>query len=292
MEEKDTLHFSNYCVAFIDLLGQQDALKGQTVLPIIDTEEDYLKFVSEVKGSIGSISALQKMATEFVKASGVNPQWPDMTKQQKEDAEEIKKAIPKEQRWSDGLVYFLSIGEHVSKSSVTGIIQMMYLTGALCFLGLAAKKPLRGALEIGWGVELNNGEINGAALANSYQLESQVAGYPRIVIGENLYLYLASLRETKEIKPIQQYNKHLASRCLDMISVDIDGHYILDYLSPAFTDSVTKKIIGDLFSEAYENICSDYEKFRNSKDTKLATRYFLLKSYFEASEHFQPDLEG
>jgi len=45
----------NYCISFIDLLGQRDALKGQGLLPIFKSEEDHKRFISTLKDSIGAI---------------------------------------------------------------------------------------------------------------------------------------------------------------------------------------------------------------------------------------------
>jgi len=54
----------NYCISFIDLLGQHDALKGQGLLPIFESEEDHKRFISTLKDSIGAILRLQARAED------------------------------------------------------------------------------------------------------------------------------------------------------------------------------------------------------------------------------------
>jgi hypothetical protein len=50
--------------------------------------------------------------------------------------------------------------------------------------------PIRGGIELGLAMDIDNDDIYGPALARAYTLESKVAQYPRIVIGEELILYL------------------------------------------------------------------------------------------------------
>ena len=56
----------NYCVSFIDLLGQRDALQDQGLLPIFPSDEDHQRFISTLKDSIGAILRLQARADEML----------------------------------------------------------------------------------------------------------------------------------------------------------------------------------------------------------------------------------
>jgi len=47
----------NYCVGFIDLLGQRDAMKGQGLLP-----SDKAQLVATFKNSLGAIIGVQRHA--------------------------------------------------------------------------------------------------------------------------------------------------------------------------------------------------------------------------------------
>jgi hypothetical protein len=46
--------------------------------------------------------------------------------------------------------------------------------------------PIRGAVEVGKGFEWPEGGVYGPIMADVYELESQIAYYPRIVIGQDL----------------------------------------------------------------------------------------------------------
>ena len=68
--------------------------------------------------------------------------------------------------------------------------------------------PARGGLDVGLGVEIAPGEVYGAALERAYQLESEVAQHPRLVIGKELVAYLDFLtsRAAACIPPLQSFS--------------------------------------------------------------------------------------
>lgn len=286
MEEK--LDISNYCACFIDLLGQRNALAGQSLLPESATEKKEREFLEIVKNSVGAIERLQVQAQNFRQGKESC-----VSQREKLDAkdqmlyEEMQKAVAKQQRWSDGLVYYSSLATTTIKCPMNAVMEIFMLAGSLCFLGIASKQPIRGAIETAWGVELHENELYGAVVANSYELESKVAQYPRIVIGEKTIEYLnahLSVPPDAEDK-LGLYNRNCAQLCLNMTAVDQDGHHIVDYLGEAFTNSVTGSESNTLFNQAYNFICDQYNQHKESRNTKLALRYTWLRGYFEQQKH-------
>jgi hypothetical protein len=123
----------------------------------------------------------------------------------------------------------------------------------------------------------------------AYKLESEVAKYPRIVIGNEFLNYLLNLAHKTEQFPGQDEEdkeicKNMANLCLGMMVKDLDGVLILDYLGEEFWDKILKKIDSSkvIFSKAYDFVRKEYEKKRDSGERKLALRYYLLHSYFRA----------
>ncbi len=281
MEEK--LSISNYCASFIDLLGQQDALKGQGILPILKNDDDEKKFLNIVKNSVGAIGKLQSQAEAFLKrvrknSSKIN----DLSQNDKALINEMKKVRAKQQRWSDGLVFYSSLEDKSVKCPMNAVLEIFFLSGTMCFLGLANKQPLRGAIETSWGVELHENELYGAVVANSYELESKIAQYPRIVVGQKtinyLNAYLAEPVDTED--KLFLYNRNLAQKCINMTAIDQDGYHIVDYLGKTFTESVTHSQSQTLYKEAYLYICEQYDFHRDNRNSKLALRYTWLRGYF------------
>ena len=190
---EDDLIIGNYCVSFIDLLGQRAALQGQSLVPTFQSEGDKQRWHRTIRDSIGSIVALQEHANEMTRASELNPNSPLRAQlpadhQMVWDSMQLTRVTT--QRWSDGLVSFASLSDTSVKCHLNNVYQLFAQAGSLAFIGLASKRPIRGAIEIAWAVELRPGELYGAALARAYELESEVAEYPRIVIGKEMLRFL------------------------------------------------------------------------------------------------------
>lgn len=280
---EDKIKISNFLVAFIDLLGQREALKGQAILPVEKTKDSEEKFYNSVIQSIGTIDRLQKQAEFFYKGkSNIVSIREHLSEEEKTLYDEMKKVKAKQQRWSDGLVYYTSLETETVNCPMHAVLDIFMLAGTLCFLGLSNSQPIRGGIEVSWGVELHDNEIYGAAVANSYKIESEIAQYPRIVIGKVAMMYLNSyLLEPPDTKnKLALYNRNCAQLCLNMTAIDQDGHYIIDYLGETFTECVSNKSRETLIKLSYSYICEQYEKFKTQQNTKLCLRYTWLRGYF------------
>ncbi len=278
------LPISNYCACFIDLLGQQDALKDEGLIPIMDSVEDEKLFIAKGKESVGAIERLQKQAEIFVSSSKDNISIRDELSEDEQSLyDEMSEGKAKQQRWSDGLVLYTSLNEEERKCPMNTVYEIFSIAGSLCFMGLAGKQPLRGAIDIAWGAELHENELYGAVVAKSYVLESKVAQCPRIVIGQLTMEYLSFLikRKIPEDDKLAIYNKNLASICLSMTAIDQDGHHILNYLGQDFTNYVSYSQSKELYDMALDFISMQHKLHKENKNSKLAMRYMWLKGYYE-----------
>lgn len=277
------LRISNYCACFIDLLGQRIALKDQNLIPQFKDIASKNLFMNEVSKSIGAIARLQENA-EFFRAETNSPTdlRDHLSEDDKDLYDEMKTPKAKQQRWSDGLVFYHPLDTELTKCPMNAVYDIFVLSGILCLLGLADKEPIRGAIETSWGVELHDNELYGAVVANSYILESTVAQYPRIVIGQYTVEYLKQqLKSSADgLDKFQLYNHNLAVKCINMMTTDKDGHYIIDYLGQEFKDSALHDAGAHFYEKAFEYICEQYELHKTNKNSKLALRYSWLKDYF------------
>jgi hypothetical protein len=284
-ESADPLSVANYVVAFVDLLGQRAALRGQGLLLEIRTPEQHAELLRTLRASVGSISSLQKRADDFVRASEpttVSPLRAMLSADKHQLWDELRNAKVTTQRWSDGLMLFSSLGDKAVRCHMSSVYRLFALTGSLCFITLAAQHPLRGALELAWGVELHPDELYGAAVARAYELESEVADYPRIVVGQQLLHYLELQTQNPGTEPQDQIGKVLAELCLQMVVQDADGHWLLHYLGPAFTASISRTNHVSLYEKALAFVQSQLEEHQRTQNTKLAFRYMRLHQYFSA----------
>ena len=285
MNQRD-LHAVNYCACFIDLLGQQDEYKNESLLPTFKSSEEENAFVAKLKATIGITLDLQKSAADMMKAAASkNPAKRDVLNEElREIYDEMRRVEPKQQRWSDGLVFYVSLMMAGAKCPMNGVFVLFALAGSLCFLGLAKRRPLRGAIDVAWGIELHENELYGAIVAKAYELESKVAQYPRIVVGPRTVEYLELNSRITDQDHFSQYNKALAVLCLQMLAQDTDGHYILHYLGDLFRRHISQGQHGVLYKKALELISEEFALHQRNKNSKLAFRYASLLSYFAAHE--------
>lgn len=269
----------NYCMAFVDLLGQRDALKGEGLLPVFADSKDEERFRERVKGSIGQIVRLQEHAAEYLKDRPELSMRNQLDEEDLESYDEARRLNVQQLRWSDGLVLYTTMR---GRTPMNAIFNIFGTAGGLCLLGLGMGDPIRGGIDVSWGAELHDGEIYGAVVANSYELET-LAQYPRIIVGNRVIQYLnVAIDRCDESDKAQLINRALAKICLQMIGTDVDGHYILNYLGGGFTEAITKDNSKDMYEAAYKYAHAQYEKYQAERNSKLAVRYNWLLAYMEA----------
>ena len=157
------------------------------------------------------------------------------------------------------------------------------LAGSLCYMGLTARRPIRGAIDIAWGVELHKGELYGAAVARAYELESEIAKYPRVVVGAEARKYLEYQNLNPDTDNFAVANKAFANLALSLLTQDEDGEWIVNYLGVPFRDAVTTQTQREMYPQALAFVEEQLQSHRQSSDAKLVERYERLQRYFKAS---------
>ncbi|KPG94481.1 hypothetical protein AK821_19955 [Pseudomonas sp. RIT-PI-r] len=169
---------------------------------------------------------------------------------------------------------------------MNAVYEMIALAGALCVNSLAVGTPIRGAMEISWGIELHDNELYGAVVANSYHLESTIAKYPRIVVGPITVSYLmAHEREPITDDKLLIHSKNLAKMCLSLLTKDKDDYYVVDYLGENFKSAILQQESQSLFIAGREFARSQHELHKSAKNKILEERYEWLLEYFENNSH-------
>lgn len=285
--EHNPLHAKNYCVGFVDLLGQRAALRNQhLVVPSAD-DPKHADFIKAIRSSVGAIIKLQEDARVFLEQSGRSFRPPQFDSDEKQAAyEAMRRTHRKEQWWSDGILLYASLAEADGPCPMNGVYEVIVTLGCLCLLGLAQRRPIRGSVDVAWGVEIREGQFYGAALSRAYQLESEVAGYPRIVVSADTVEFLNSLAHSTAPLPedyIGSLNRELGGLCLQFLTTDADGYVIIDYLGAPFQALITGPNHPYLYSKAREFVTKQREAFTGMGDSKLAFRYALLDAYFESN---------
>ena len=283
-----------YLVAFVDVLGHKEAFRGINVLPKNKKEEQRLKqahsqtvlFVERLR------SWFEDFFNAYTKEKRSRFKVPEAKKKQ---FDEMRKSILKHTRFSDCIQAFVPLeSKKYHSPCVNGVFGVLGACGGMLLLSLASNKPFRAGIDLGLGTELSSGEVYGPGFFNAYTIESKIAQYPRIVIGDRLIDYLMSLSHKVQQFPGQTKEdlglcKIIADNCLKMIERDLDGYYILDYLGDKFLENFTKHLsnceknsVSEVLKLAFNFVESEYKKRRENRDSKLAPRYFMLYNYFKS----------
>jgi len=123
--------------------------------------------------------------------------------------------------------------------------------------------------------------IYGCVVAKAYELESEIAKYPRVVVGDHVVNYLNIARELKGNDISSIYNREIASVCLSMLVRDSDGALIIDYLCPGFKKHIAATLDISVYQRAYSYVEDQIKHWGLEKNKKLLERYETLKDYFD-----------
>lgn len=280
-KKKDPVVFGYYFVAFIDILNQKEALRKIKELP--DTEEGKQSFFQLLKESFGAVDGFRNLFEDFFNENIESNIPIEMIPKEHRDAfTEVKKIDVKFQGFSDTVVIYVSLNTETIKAPINGVFSALAACASTFLLSMAAGHVCRGGIEIGIASEFYEGEIYGPALLEAYRLESEVAQYPRIVIGDEVINYLESMKRTKGSDPLTKLNNQMADVCLSLFARDVDGNIIMDYLGEGFKKYMAPDGLGSIPREAHEFIMKEVEKWKEARDTKLSVRYSLLLSYLNA----------
>lgn len=98
-QNKDSLNFSNYVAAFIDILGQQERLAQFSILPDTNDPDQYQRFVSVLKETIGVVHDLHDSFTRFFEAYRKQAVSREIPEDKKQDYGDLRKTNIKFAGW-------------------------------------------------------------------------------------------------------------------------------------------------------------------------------------------------
>ncbi len=276
---------SYYFVALIDILNQKEPLCKFKKLPA--TEKEKQEFFQTIVETFGVVDNFRKSFQMFFSKHTEGLTSVEMLPEEYRNALiEMRKTEVKLQGFSDTIVIYVSLGNESIQAPIIGVFSALAACASTFLTSLAIGHVCRGGIEIGWASEFYDREIYGPALLEAYHLESEVAHYPRIVIGDQVINYLYDMKRTEGSDPLTKLNNEMADICLSLFARDIDGNVILDYLGEGFK----KHMVPDGFHDdlkvipkmAYEFVEKEFKKWRKERNTKLSLRYNHLLNYLSS----------
>jgi hypothetical protein len=279
MEKSTIMDYALHLVAFIDVLGQRPRIRDLKM----PSPENNDEIIEQLKVTAGVVIKLREM---FKTAFEASPEPPDLIKLSEEQKTSFRKLIESKIRmhaFSDSVIISISLAnENENCTPMNGITPCLFALCTVFLTMLAMQHPIRGGIDIGPCISFPDSEVYGAALERAYYLESTVADYPRIVIGNSLYTYLNDIRNQTTTSIYGEMAKSNAEKAFQLITVDSDNRFILDYLGRFMRNELSlNKEISHLpvLSEAEKFVKKQLECFYN-RDEKLFKRYIRLNNYF------------
>lgn len=274
--------FQYYLVVFLDLLGQRETLRSIKTLP--DTKEEGEVFLDKVKDSISKVQDVRKWFKAYFDAEQehkVNTEL--VAPKDREEFLSTQKSNPQYSFFSDATIITVPLGsDDESCTAINGVSSALF---AVCAVGLSALADgivVRGGLDVGVALEIQDKEVYGPALERAYYLESQLAEYPRFVVGTELMKYLLSINDQKPTTRHGEFAKLKAAECLRMLVKDTDGRFMLDFLGKQVKKYSEGTIDKNLIIEVIRFVKSQHEQCQNKGNEKLAARYYRLMAYINS----------
>ncbi|MFA6172663.1 MAG: hypothetical protein WC701_03170 [Kiritimatiellales bacterium] len=282
MNDRKKVELCHWVVAFVDLLGQGDKMRevshlinsGQddkAVEKMKDIYFDHKHFYEAFQGTL--------IANQVGDVKPILPLPPSIPEK---EYQAVFRRNLKMQVFSDAAMFYLPLTDNGENQPLFGINTLLSVLGVQMLSFLAQGRPFRCGVEVGFGLELEDGKLIGPAVQNAYELESKHAQYPRIVAGCGLVEYLQNIERIGMQKgtTIQnQASKSLARISRGWLKTDIDGETILDYLGGEFLNRLPKEKVQPMVFAAYKFADEEQARFRAQKNGQLAVRYACLKTY-------------
>jgi hypothetical protein len=271
-----------YIVGFFDLLGQQDLLRAIQSFPNEENLEEVETFKETILKTYRSVKSLrQSLSNAFGSFSTSGVDEKDLNTEQKTFIEQFRKHDLKFQHFSDTVIMYCPMRADINRvphRTIFGVLSAAALTFISC---LAEGHPIRGGIDIGMGLEIDDNEIYGPVLSRAYTLESKCAHYPRIVVGSELTNFLRQSTTVAGVDLESVATRSVAQRCLDLLAADDDGFLFIDYLGEHLQTILNGPLNDEIIKNGYSFIIKESSKHQADNNSKLAFRYTLLRNYFE-----------
>jgi hypothetical protein len=278
----DSLLSQYYLVVFFDQLGQREVLRKITDIPTTDEEKKY--FIDLMKESVGRVLNIRdSFKKHFDSLSSYVPNTNLVPPELQEEFAASQKFNLHFYGLSDAVIIAVPLmNEDENCAAVNGIYAAFIATCCIGLLSLSVKIPMRAGLDVGVATQIDDDEIYGPALERAYYLESNLAEYPRYLVGKELVNYLLVVENQKCKTRIGQVAKGMAKYCREMIIQDSDGRFMLDFLGEKIKEMSDNVVGQEIIISASEFVLSQVKKYTENDNAKMAARYYRLLRYFNS----------
>ena len=279
---KGDLLFQYYLVVFLDILGQRRMLREIKNLPTNEKEKG--NFIRKLKETIGKVDKVRDAFQDFFEAA--NSYVPNTKLVPPEHRKEFIASQKSEAYFygfSESIIIAVPLmSDDENCTAMNGVYSALVATSGIGLIALAATITLRAGLDVGVATQIEGKDIYGPALERAYFLESQLAEYPRFVVGNELINYLLWVENQQCKSRLGIVAKGMAKFCRQMIIQDTDGRFMLDFMGVRSKEMADNSIDTEVVKLARDFVVSQYKKYFDDENQKLASRYFRLLRYFNS----------
>lgn len=284
---KTGYEWRDYIIASVDVLGQRAEFNKIADYLVDEVPQNTLEEVAE--NTVSVIEYLRQQFKDLYESYCAKSESKvEVPAEHKAEYDAMRASAPIGfQFFSDSMIAHVALRtEKYRMNDVIAINGIFSAIGAQLLITLASGNSFRCGIELGIATKFEDGDIFGPVLREAYDLESKVAKYPRIVIGEKLEKYLDNYSKGLPLVPGQTERdvngcKTMADVCLRMLDNDKDGRLILDYLGEYFRNRFNFDPSGKVYDMALQFVKAKLKEKSDSGDMEVAAKYEKLLGYFE-----------
>ena len=284
-DDDDQAVVQYYLVCLIDILGQRQRLQEWPQLPSDGQPSDEL--VDALKKTVGTVISYREMfETYFSEFSGppTSDAFKRLSTEQRKKFLRVKESVISKQQFSDTFVFYTPVMNNYGDISGSALHRLLSAAATVMIVGLASNAPIRGAISVGAGMEIEPGNFYGPALATAHALESKVAGYPRVVLSQeavDLTFRESGFSLDPEIEFVS--SAYQVQHIRPLVHKDTDDQSIVDFMGEELYSGVsTEPEVVSAVGKAYRFACSELSRYKAQSNEKLAQRYSRLVHYMES----------
>jgi hypothetical protein len=242
------------------------------------------RLVEATRESVGVIVRFHEQYKSFrtIYLKRPSPDLSHLPPSRRRIAEQWRRTRIRDLPFSDGLVVYLSLHPDLDHSPVLGLHFLTMAAGMLALVQAAMGKPIRGGIDAGTAIR-THGQLFGAAVVKAYELESETAVWPRILIGDDLVQYLETKLNGPREEELDELNRFTAERVFQTLFKDTDGKWAIDFLGPMFhtvPDLERPLALDRLFCSAYSKSKQALHHWKNENSSeRLVAKYQYLCDY-------------
>lgn len=280
---------SFWMVAFVDLLGYREVLKGLDVLPLPTSPAE----IDKMKRALARASWLQNRLHRSFETfmSGHDRVDPDLLQGVPQQSWPIFEAMRATRilhtGGPDNYMMAASLAPSAANFPARAAYALVSATagGMLMHLAIGSDDPT-GSLPLRGGIDVAAGGVVSPArfpytpaLSRAYELESKEADYPRTLIGDRVedFLTMVAQRPGDDIRTA--HARQVAERTRALFFRDTDGKLALDFYGPIARETFGGEPAGSMGKKAWIYATAAERLARGRGDLKVIRKYERLIAY-------------